>query len=150
MEKIYFEDITEGQVLWSDEVAVDHDEMLAYSNKYDYWPIHVDEELARQSPFGGIIASGGYTISLMYKLGHTIYNTDKIQWAFLSGFDWKLSFTNPVKANDRLRLKLTVLSKKLSSKKGKGVATNLSEVFNQNDERVLSIEAVFLLATRPI
>jgi acyl dehydratase len=53
--------------------------MLAYNQKYDPWPIHVDNESAKKSPFGGIIASGGYTISLMYQASHMIYNNDTRQ-----------------------------------------------------------------------
>ena len=46
VEIVYFDDLDEGDVFWSDEVLVDPDEMLAYNQKYDPWPIHVDDELA--------------------------------------------------------------------------------------------------------
>jgi hypothetical protein len=57
MATVYFEDLVEGQEFVSDEVAVDKDEMLEYA-KNDPWPFHVDEEAAKASPFGGLIASG--------------------------------------------------------------------------------------------
>jgi acyl dehydratase len=71
----YFEDLVEGQEFVGDEVAVDKDEMLEYARKNDPWPFHVDEEAAKESPFGGLIASGGYAISLYYRLGHMLHNT---------------------------------------------------------------------------
>ncbi len=38
--------------------------MLAYARNFDPWPMHTDEAAAAQTPFGELIASGGYTISL--------------------------------------------------------------------------------------
>ena len=63
MERVYFEDLEEGQIFWGDEVLVDPHEMLACNVRNDPWPIHVDKSAAEMSPYGGIIASGGYTIT---------------------------------------------------------------------------------------
>ena len=75
MATVHFEDLVEGQEFVGDEVMVDKDEMLEYARKNDPWPFHVDEEAAKASPFGGLIASGGYAISLYYRLGHLLYNS---------------------------------------------------------------------------
>ena len=71
---VYFEDLVVGASFLSDEVTIDHEEMLAYNRCNDPWPFHVDEASAAHNPYGGLIASGGYTITLMYRLGHQIYN----------------------------------------------------------------------------
>jgi len=73
--------------------------MITYNRKYDPWPIHVHEEFAKNAPFGGVIASGGYTISLTYQCTHMIYNNDAQQWAFLGGFDWVVKF--PIRSKPR-------------------------------------------------
>ncbi len=65
---IYYEDIKDGVQPGSSKIVVDGKEMLEYNRKYDPWPFHVDEKAAKTSPFGGIIASAGYTISLAYLL----------------------------------------------------------------------------------
>src|SRR5215471_16347602 len=70
----YFEDLNVGDSWTSAEYAIDHEEMLAYGRANDPWPFHVDPEAASRSPFGGLIASGGYTITLMYRLFHEIVN----------------------------------------------------------------------------
>jgi len=70
MKVIYFEDLNVGDSWTTTEHLVDREEMLAYNRAYDPWPFHVDAEAASKSPFGGLIASGGYTISLMYRLFH--------------------------------------------------------------------------------
>jgi acyl dehydratase len=145
----FYEDVIVGVTAVSGEILVDHDEMLAYNKAYDPWPFHVDEVAAAVSPFGGIIASGGYTISLLYRLAHNLdRELDRVQ-AFLGGFDWQVKFAQPVRAGDRLRLRATVTEKRLSSKPGRGVTNWLSEVVNQDDQTVLSVAGASLIATRP-
>ena len=82
----YFEDLNAGDSWTLAEYTVDHEEMLAYARANDPWPFHVDPEAATRSPFGGLIASGGYTITLMYRLFHEIVNQPDRAWAFLGGF----------------------------------------------------------------
>lgn len=150
MRLVYFEDLRQGDVYWGDEVVVDPDEMMAYNLKNDPWPIHVDHEAAKRSPFGGIIASGGYTITLMYRSLLGIYNNAAIRWEFIGGVDWKLKFVNPVRAGDRLRAKMTIKGMRPSSQAGRGVLNNFTEVVNQGGETVMSVDAVVLLATRAV
>jgi hypothetical protein len=96
MGMMYFEDLNVGDSWASSECPVDYEEMLTYNRTYDPWPFHVNPEAAVKSPFGGLIASGGYTISLMYRLFHQIANQPDRTWAFLGGFDWHLKFAEPV------------------------------------------------------
>ena len=149
MRVVYFEDLHEGDVYWGDEVVADADEMLAYNLRNDPWPFHVDQEAAKRSPFGGIIASGGYTITLMYRSFLGIYNNADTRWEFLGGFDWKLKFLSPVRPGDRLRAKMTVKSIRPSSKAGRGVLNHFAEVLNQDGKSVMSVDVVCLLAARP-
>jgi acyl dehydratase len=149
MATVYFEDLVEGHEFVGDEVMVDKDEMLEYARKNDPWPFHVDEEAAKASPFGGLIASGGYAISLYYRLGHLLYNRADSRWAFLGGFDWHVSFPRPIRPGDRLRRKTVVRSKRLSSTPRRGVIDSVGTLINQNGEVVLRIEVASLIATRP-
>jgi len=149
MRLVYFEDLREGDEFWGEEVIVDPDEMMAYNLKNDPWPIHVDEQAAALSPLGGITASGGFTITLMYRSLLEIYNNADTRWEFLGGIDWKLKFLMPVRPGDRLRAKLTVKSIRPSSKGGRGVLNNLNEVLNQRGETVMSVDVICLLAGRP-
>jgi acyl dehydratase len=133
MDLMYFEGLNVGDSLTSSECLVDHEEMLAYGRTNDPWPIHVDSEAAAKSPFGGLIASGGYTITLMYRLGHEILNQPDRAWAFLGGFDWHVKFVEPVRSGDRLHERLTILEKRTSSKPGRGIVKNLIEVINDRE-----------------
>jgi acyl dehydratase len=145
----YFEDLNVGDSWMSAEYAVDREEMLAYGRANDPWSIHVDAEAATKSPYGGLIASGGYTITLMYRLGHEIVNRPDRAWAFLGGFDWHVKFVEPVRPGDRLRERITILEKRTSSKPGRGIVKVLIEVINDRDHVVLSIESTTLMATSP-
>jgi acyl dehydratase len=143
----YFEDLNVGDSWMSAEYTVDHEEMLAYGRANDPWPIHVDAEAASKSPFGGLIASGGYTITLMYRLGHEIVNQPDREWAVLGGFDWHVKFVEPVRSGDRLHERITILEKRTSSKPGRGIVKNLIEVINDREHVVLSIESTMMMAT---
>jgi len=146
---VYFEDINVGDSWTSSSLVVDREEMLAYNRANDPWPIHVDAEAAAQSPFGGLIASGGYTITIMYRLGREIFMHPDRTWAFLGGFEWHLKFPEPVRPGDQLRQRVTIMDKRQSSKPGRGIIKNLNETINDNDRVVMSIDVVCLVATRP-
>ena len=147
MGMMYFEDFNVGDSWTSAEYAVDHEEMLAYNRTNDPWPIHIDPEAAARSPFGGLIASGGYTITLMYRLSHGIVNQPDRMWAFLGGFDWHVKFVAPVRSGDQLHERITILEKRLSSKPGRGLIKHLIELINDRECLVLSIESTILIAT---
>lgn len=149
MKTVYFEDIVERSVVWDGECDAQREEMIEYARKNDPWPFHVDEEAAKRTPFGGLIASGGYIISLVYRLGHEGSKKRGAAWAFLGGFDWHVKFQRPVRPGDRLRRRTTVLSKRPSSKPGRGVVTILVEMVNQDDHVALSMTITCLVQTRP-
>jgi acyl dehydratase len=146
---VYFEDLVDGRTYWGTECVADKEEMLEYARKNDPWPFHADEEAAKKYGFGGIIASGGYTITLAYRSLTGLYNAPETTWAFLGGLAWpNFKFHLPLRPGDRLRARVTIQSKRKSSKPGRGVVTALMEMLNQDGTAVLSHEVIFLIATR--
>jgi acyl dehydratase len=146
---VYFEDLAEGAEYCSPEAVADRAEMLEYARRNDPWPVHVDEHAARQSSFGGLIASGGYTLSLAYRLGHAIYNTPGMPWAFVAGFDWRARFPRPLRPGDRVRLRMTIRRKHPSSVPGRGIVTIDSALVNQDGASVYENTARFVMDRRP-
>ena len=67
MRTVYFEDLDVGSVHLGQQCVCDRDEMLDFGRRNDPWPFHVDEVAAARSQFGGVIASGGYIITLWYR-----------------------------------------------------------------------------------
>jgi acyl dehydratase len=148
MPNVYFEDLEIGAVYHGRECVCDKEEMLEFSRRNDPWPFHVDEAAAARSPFGGVVASGGYIITLWYRSLIEIYNTPRATWAFLGGLDWKLKFRAPLRPADTLRVRVTVRDKRLWIKPSQGVVTLFNEILNQRSEVVCTVEVIVLLATR--
>jgi acyl dehydratase len=146
---VYFEDLLPGTAFVSDEVTVDGEEMLAYNRRNDPWPFHVDEVAAARTPYGSIISSGGYSITLMYRLGHQIYNVPGRRWAVLGASKWQLEFPAPLRADDRVRLKITIQGKRESSKPERGHVDLLYELAKPDSTVVLSVLVAGLVARRP-
>ena len=144
----YFEDYIEGDVHDCGTIAVEADEMLAFAKRYDPQDFHADPEAAKQTPFGGLIASGWLTAGLMMRLYVEHYLTHVASLAS-PGLD-EMRWLKPVLAGDRLSVRVTVLKTVPSrSKPDRGAVTSLIEVFNQAGELVMSLKPVNFIARRP-
>jgi acyl dehydratase len=65
---IYLDDLRVGQRFTSREYTLDADEITAFGRRYDPQPFHTDEEAARDSFFGGLVASGWHTAGITMRL----------------------------------------------------------------------------------
>jgi len=68
----------------------------------DHQWIHVDPERAAQGPFGGTIAHGLLTLSLLPHFMHQLYRVDNVTMAINYGYN-KVRFITPVKVGARIR-----------------------------------------------
>ena len=144
MSKKYWDDLTEGTVLWGDEVTVDQNEMLEYAKKNDPLPFHIDESAAASTHFGGLIASGGYTITLWYRSSIPVIGSI----ALLAGHDFHINLPTPVRPGNVLRTRFDIVERRKSSKPLKGHVTSRQRLLNQDDVEVLICEAKWIVATR--
>jgi acyl dehydratase len=143
----YFEDYVEGDVYRFGSIMVAADEIVAFARRFDPQSFHTDPEAAKQSPFGGIIASGWHTASLMMRLFVDHYLTHVASLAS-PGVD-ELRWLKPVRPGDTLSIRVTVLKAAPSkSKPDRGVVTSGIEVLNQADETVMTLKAVNFIARR--
>ncbi len=90
----------------------------------DHQFIHVDPEAAKTTPFGGTIAHGFLTLSLLVPLDSTVPKGDPAKFAGITmginyGFD-KVRFISPVKVNSRIRARSTLSNVEL---KGDSIQT---------------------------
>lgn len=148
MNPVYFEDLVEGYVADSAEVIADRDEMVAYAERNDPYPIHVDEQFAATTPFGGLVASFGYTVSLYLRVIHDMELALVTESTFLGALEWRVTFRGAIRPGDRLHVRETIVSKRLASTGNRGVVTSRNDVVNQHDESPITIEVVWLIATR--
>jgi hypothetical protein len=82
----------EGHVGESSEVFADRDDMVAYAERNDPYPIHVDEQFAATSPFGGLVASFGYTVSLYLRIIHDMELFRATGSTFMGVLEWRSRF----------------------------------------------------------
>lgn len=146
---IYYEDLAVGDTFHSGEVVADKAEMLAYGRENDPWPYHVDEDAAARTMFGGIIASGGYTITLHYRALKQIYFERGDTWHVEVALDWRLKFAMAVRPGDRLHMHYEVLDKKLTRSGRRGIVTARQDMLNHNDDVALACSVDLLFARRP-
>jgi acyl dehydratase len=149
VDTIYFDDVEIGYVEESESVPVDRAEMVAYAAANDPWPIHVDADAASATPFGDVIASFGYVVSLLFRANHTLPFNRASQPSFLGALEWRVQFRKAVFGGDRLHDRMTFTSKRLTSKGDRGVVTSEHELINQDGEVVVVIEVVSLHLCRP-
>jgi len=148
-EMVFFEDFPVGFSEESPEVEASREEMLAYARSNDPWPIHVDEEFAASTPFGGIIASFGYVASLFFRSVHALPVNQASGEGFIAAVGWQVEFRGAVRPGDRLRVRMTVKEKRPSSKPGRGVVVTHNEVMDAEDDVKVVIEITSLYRTRP-
>ncbi len=73
----------------------------------DHQWIHVDVERSREGPFGGTIAHGYLTLSLLPWLGSQVFDLDTPGAKLNYGVN-KVRFPNPVRVGSKVRAKVTV------------------------------------------
>lgn len=93
---------------FSDWLLVDQQRVNLFADATDdhQW-IHVDLERAAAGPFGGTIAHGYLTLSLVPALMHDLLAVEGMTFGVNYGCN-KVRFPSPVKVGDRLRLGASV------------------------------------------
>jgi acyl dehydratase len=145
----YFEDYVPGPVFEYGSIAVTEAEVIDFAKKFDPQYIHTDPVKAARGPFGGLIASGWHTSSLMMRLYADNYLSSVASLAS-PGID-ELRWLKPVRPGDSLWIRVTALDARRSqSKPDLGVVRVYVEVLNQNREVVMTVKTVNLFRRRPV
>src|SRR5687767_10424109 len=133
----YFEDFTPGQTIELGRHTITKDEIVAFARQFDPQVFHLDEEAAKQTIFGGLIASGWHTGSLMMRLLYEGVVKDTLSLGS-PGVD-ELRWLKPVRPGDTLSARLTVTECVPSqSKLDRGIVKSTIELRNQHGEVVVS------------
>ena len=96
------------QVGLSDWFEVSHERINTFADGTDdhQW-IHVDPERAANGPFGGTIAHGLLTLSLLPHFTHQLYTVDNIAMAVNYGYN-KVRFITPVRVGSKIRARAEI------------------------------------------
>jgi acyl dehydratase len=145
---LYFEDFPPGNVRESPARTVARDEIFTFAGQFDPQPFHLDEEAAKRSIFGGLLASGWHTCAIHMRLMWETYLKDTASMGS-PGVD-EIRWLKPVRPGDTLRVRFTVLEATPSrSKPDRGVVRSLSEVLNQHGDVVMTVRGLGMFARRP-
>lgn len=143
----YFEDYVPGNVHEFGYFAVSSAEIIAFARCFDPQPFHTDPEVAQHTPFGGIIASGWHTGSMMMRM-YTDHYLSKVASLPSPGMD-ELRWPRPVRPGDRLSVRITIIEANRSrSKPDRGLVRAFIEVLNQDREVVMSLKDMYRLRCR--
>ncbi len=88
------------------EVAQDRVDLFADATEDHQW-IHVDPERAADGPFGGTIAHGLLTLSLLPYFMQELYRVDDVAMAINYGYN-KVRFITPVHVGARMRARAVI------------------------------------------
>lgn len=144
---LYFEDLELNQKFELGSYKITKEEIIRFAEEFDAQPFHVDEEKAKSSIFGSIIASGWHTNAIYMKL-FVKEMMSKAQGMGSPGLE-ELKWKKPVYPNDTLRGAFTILEKK-PFRGNLGLIRAKNELINQDGVVVLSFIGLMLFAKKPV
>jgi acyl dehydratase len=149
VEDRYFEDYVPGSVHEFGRIAVEEADILDFGRRFDPQRFHTDPEGAKSTVYGGLIASGWQTASLMMRecVRHYLPRAASLGSPGVDELRWNL----PVRPGDTLTVRVTVLEATRSrSKPDRGIVVSLFEVLNQERKVAMSAKGVnFILCRAP-
>ena len=144
---LHWEDFAVGNVACYGPRTITREEILAFAAEFDPQPMHADEEAARATMLGGLVASGWHTYALSRRMmadGFILASAsmgspgvEEVRWL------------KPVRPGDSLTLRATVVEMRPSaSRPGMGLIKFSYEMLNQADECVMTLVSTGMMARR--
>jgi len=144
--EFYFDEVEVGQQCISPEVTVTGEMIRAFADLTgDHTPVHVDEQFAKRSHFGGIVAHGLFGLSL----ADGLKTRSSLRFPPGASLGWTWDFLKPIRVGDRLYVKFRVGSMRPTKKPGWGIIVLPSELINQHGEVVQKGEHKLMILRRP-
>ena len=148
MKDLYLDDFKPGDKFTTGSATLTEKQIIDFARVYDPQIFHIDPEAAKQTIFGGLIASGFQTLALGFRL---VCDSGVLRAASLGspGMD-ELRWLKPVRPGDTLRVEIEVKEVRPSqSKPDRGIARMAYRYVNQKGEDVLTITSMQLMKRRP-
>jgi len=140
----YWEDLDLGDVLRGPGVTITDTHLVTWAGLTGDWvSLHLDEEYAASTAFGGRIGHGPLSLSLGL-LTQTGWFGNVLAWL---GLD-EVRATAPVRIGDTIRPVAELVVARPSSKPGRGVWSFAYRTVNQRDETVMTFTSSFLVKRR--
>ena len=143
----FAEDFHAGQVFNLGSKSVTKEEIIAFAQRYDPFPFHLDDEEGSKTVFGGIISSGWQTTLIWLEMMHeNILDYTTIMGS--PGHD-ALNWKTPVRPGDTLSGSMEILDTKLSKSRPEiGFVKYKAQLVNQKNEQVFFTESTLIIKTQ--
>lgn len=130
---MYFDDLIVGMTVQIAPAVIQKEKMLEFARNYDNIPLHTDEEYAKSTPFGALIAPG--VMSFMSVWANYL-EVDFFGKELLAGKSTRIEWIRPVYAEDILTgtAEITNLVKRSVRN---GLVEITIKAYNQKGELVL-------------
>lgn len=147
-DQIWYEDFQEGAVLTSPPRRVTLDDIDRYADLTgERHPVHMDQDFAKAAGFRGRIAHGLFSLALIEGLKAGLGVFERSVTASLGWTDVK--FKAPLEPGDDVHLRLELVEKRLTSKPGRGIATERGSLIKSDGTVVVEGDHVVLLLCKP-
>ncbi len=144
-ELLYLDDLRVGQRFTSGTHRMGEDDIKTFAKQFDPQPFHVDAEAAKQSLFGGLVASGWHTAAVTMRL---LVGSGLPIAGGIIGAGGEISWPRPTRPGAILHVESEILELRPSrSRPDRGVATIRSETRNELGE-VVQVLTVNLMVPR--
>ena len=144
---MYFDDLPKGYTFETGTRTLSEDDIIGFARQWDPQTFHTDPEVAKGSPYGGLIASGFHTLLTAFNLtlGANVWNEASMGSPGMENLRW----IRPVRPGDTLRLRIAVTSSTPPQSRDHRARTGVPHtVLNQNGEVVMTYHCVNILARR--
>jgi acyl dehydratase len=144
--RLYLDDLRVGQRFASATHVIDAAQIKAFARQFDPQPFHLDEEVAKASLFGGLVASGWHTAAITMRL--QVDSGLPIAGGIV-GIGGEMSWPRPTRPGDTLSVVSEILEVTPSrSRPDRGVVRMRSETRNQRNEVVQILDAKLFVPRR--
>ena len=144
----YWDDYEVGQTFDLGSTSFTADEIVDFARQYDPQSFHVDAAAARQSMFGGLIASGWHVTAKLMRLFVDNY-VDQRTALGSPGVD-EVRWLKPVRPGDTLSASVECASKVPSkSRPEMGIVHEQWRATNQKGELVMTLKGTNMVRRRP-
>ena len=131
---MYFDDLKIGMTAEISPAVKEKEKMMAFARDYDNIPLHTDEEYAKTTPFGKLIAPGVMSFMSVWA---KYLEVDFFGKELLAGKSSRIEWLKPVYADDVLTGKATLTNLTRRNEKN-GIVEVTIDAYNQNGELVLT------------
>lgn len=147
MSGLFYEDFHVGRQFATEPVVLSASEIIAFAEKYDPQPIHVDPAAAEKSVYGGLIASGFQTIAVA--AGQWL-RTGQQEGTGLGGPGLRdIRWLAPVRPGDVLHTTLEVADTRISRSKPDRGILHLAYTMRIDSEIVVTFTVIVMIKRRP-